>query len=289
MSLKNILIISALITIFLKGAEAKVVATTNLLGDLVKKISGEKIISDSLMGEGVDPHLYRATAQDLAKLQRAEIILYQGLHLEGKMGEVLEALSKRKKVYAIAERLPKEKVISVDGVADPHVWFDPELWIACAEEVKNILSENYPAHKENFEKNFVEWAAQVRILHKEGKVKLAKVPKERRVIITSHDAFRYFGRAFEVEVRGIQGLSTDSEVGLREMDSVIELIRKRKIAAIFVESSVPPHAIHRVRDKSGAKLGGELYSDALGPHKGRTGTYTGMLQHNIDTVVGALK
>ncbi len=273
-------------SIAIKAETLSVVSTVNLLGDLAETLGGSDIRSESLMGDGVDPHLYRATARDLSRLRKADLVLAVGLHLEGRMQEILEQLGTQGRAVILAgEKLPKEKLIE----GDPHVWFDPELWKLVGDVVATALVERRASLKDGVQSRLATWKAEVDRVAAHGKTRLAQIPAHRRILITSHDAFRYFGRSFGIDVRGIQGTSTDSEASLKQMEELRLLIVKNKIPSIFVESSVSKIGIERLMETTGARLGGMLYSDSLGPRGSTAGTYLGTLRHNIDTVAEGLK
>jgi manganese/zinc/iron transport system substrate-binding protein len=254
-----------------------------------------------IMGPGVDPHTFKASPDDVAELKGARAIFYNGLHLEGKMVDLFEEQLKDKSV-PVAGGVPETRLLAWQagggGAHDPHVWFDVELWALAAAPVRDKLIQIDPAHADDFRKRHDEVASSLAGLHKEVKEKLATIPRERRVLVTSHDAYNYFGKAYEVDVRGLQGISTETEAGLREVNEAVEFIVRKKIPAIFVESSVNPKTIERVRDDCrqrgfDVKIGGELFSDAMGnpgQHPGyAVETYEGMVRYNVDTIVKALK
>ena len=287
----------------LSAEKIRVAATTNIVGDLVKDVAGDRAEVTALMGPGVDPHLYKASASDVGTLSRAKVIFYNGLHLEGRMADLLVKLGRRgKAVYAVTEGIPEDRLLEpaeFEGHYDPHVWFDPELWTLCIDTVANALSEHDAPNADYYQErgqslknryaDYFDWAKQ----------QIAQVPESQRVLITSHDAYNYFGRAFGFQVIGVQGISTMSEAGLADIIAITEFIKEKKIKAIFVESSVSPAAIQRVSQDSGAKIGGELFSDAMGlpgqieeasdGSRFDVGTYEGMLKHNVATISGALK
>lgn len=280
------------------GQRLKVTTTTSMVTDLVKSVGGDRVEVQGLMGAGVDPHLYKASASDITKLQRAEVIFYNGLLLEGKLQDVFAKMARTKKhVYAVTEAIAEKDLLepeSFGGHYDPHVWFDVTLWGQCVESVVKGLSEFDPKSKDYFEKRGKETQSKMRDLHQWASKKAAELPKEKRILITSHDAFNYFGRAFGFKVVGLQGISTVEEANLAAITQMVDFVRKQKIKAIFVESSVPPNAIKRISDDAGVKIGGELFSDAMGtPGQMENGydlgTYEGMIKHNLTTVVNALK
>lgn len=278
--------------------KVKVVATTSMVADLVKNVGGERVEVHGLMGPGVDPHLYKATAMDVLKLQQSDVIFYNGLLLEGKMQELFGQMARKKRfVYAVTEDLPKEQLLeppALGGHYDPHVWFDVPLWSQCALKVAEGLSEYDAANKEYYEQRAAELQKKLVDLHEWALKKAAEVPKERRIVVTSHDAFNYFGRAYSFQVVGLQGISTVTEAGVADMAKMVDFIREQKVPAVFVESSVSHATIERISSDAGAKIGGELFSDAMGT-PGQIedgydlGTYEGMIKHNLNTVVAALK
>ncbi len=259
------------------AAKAKILSTMTYLDDLVKIISGSTFNSESLMGAGVDPHLYKASARDLSKIKNAQLVLALGLHLEGRMNEVLEQLKERgHPLIFVGESLPKSQLFP----ADPHVWFDPSLWVIASETVLASLIKLSPEDASKFSKNQKSWAKRVSKAHAELKKLVAEIPKNRRVLITSHDAFRYWGRAFDVEVKAIQGISTDSEASLKHIQELSEQIKSNHIPAIFIESSVSPASIERLKSIANVKIGGELFSDSLGGPLSDGPTYLEALKHN---------
>jgi manganese/zinc/iron transport system substrate-binding protein len=273
----------------------RVVCTVGMVADIAANIGGEHVAVTSLMGEGVDPHLYKASPADVSQLNRADIILYSGLHLEGKLGELLERMGRRKPTQGIAERIPADQILSNDEKAhDPHVWFDVSLWSQAADAAAKALVEFDPKHAEAYQKNAAAYRERLAQLHQYAKEKLATVPKEQRVLVTAHDAFRYFGRAYDLEVRGIQGISTDSEAGVRQVRELVDFLVERKIKAVFVETSVSDQNIRSLLEGCAARnhrvvIGGELFSDAMGKAGTSEGTYEGMVKHNVDIIVAALK
>ena len=274
----------------------RVVSTIGQIHDIVKNVGGEHVKSIALMGPGVDPHLYKASAGDLRKLSKADIIFYNGLHLEAKMGAVFKKMGKRRTTVAVAEKIPAKKLLSDvkrPDINDPHIWFDCELWKYAIESVRDTLMKKDPANAETYKTNAAKYLAQAAELHDYVKKNALKVSAEQRVLVTAHDAFRYFGRAYGFEVRGLQGLSTVDEAGTKDVKELAEFIAQRKIRAMFVESSVPQRYIKAVQlavESRGWKveIGGELFSDAMGDAGTKEGTWIGMVRHNIDTIVPAL-
>lgn len=298
--MKKIIISLLLIGLpFLSIAEesVKVVATTTLVADLVRNIGGAKVTVDSLMGAGVDPHLYKATHGDLKKLMSADVIFYNGLHLEGKMADTLSEVSKRRESVAIASVLPNELLLypkEFAGDPDPHIWFDVSLWQRAATVVADNLSRIYPQHQNYFTTQNLLYQANLTDLHFWVQQQIALIPESQRVLITAHDAFGYFGKAYKIEVHGLQGISTVTEFGLNDLTRLVDLIVSRKIKAVFVESSVPSKNIESLQQgvlarNHEVKIGATLYSDALGAKDEPTGTYIGMVKYNVSSLVEALK
>lgn len=276
----------------------RVTATTSMVADLVKNVGEARVQASGLMGPGVDPHLYKATAADISKLQQANVIFYNGLLLEGKMQELFAQMARRKKfVYAVTEDLPREKLLeppALGGHYDPHVWFDVPLWSECAKKVVEGLSEFDPEGKDEYEKNATAFRQRLDVLDSWAKAKAAELPKEKRILVTSHDAFNYFGRAYEFQVVGLQGISTVTEAGIADVAKLVDFVKQNRIKAVFVESSVPHATIERISKDAGVKIGGELFSDAMGTpgeiEEGYDlGTYEGMIKHNLNTIVNALR
>lgn len=270
-----------------------VVTTVGMIGDIAINVGGEFVEVTNLMGSGVDPHLYKASANDVNRLQNADLILYGGLHLEGKMSDVLKSLSATKPTVAVSEAIPSQYLIGDGDSHDPHVWFDVTLWKYAVEVVHQTLVELLPEHKMGLDKNYATYIAKLDELHTYVTDKSSSLSKEQRVLITAHDAFEYFGNAYDFEVRGLQGINTVSEVGTKDVQELSDFIVKRKIKAIFVESSVPKRTIESLQQAVKAKgfeveIGGELFSDAFGDAGTEEGTYIGMVKHNIDTIVSAL-
>lgn len=273
----------------------RIVCTTGMVADLVRKIGGESVAVTQMMGDGVDPHLYKASPGDVSQLSQADAIFYSGLHLEGKMTDVFERMSRKKPTIAVGDAIPQNQRIDNDGISlDPHVWFDVSLWRKAGEVVRERLKEFDPPHAEAYQKRADSYLSELAALHDEAKTKLQSIPKERRVLVTAHDAFRYFGRAYDLEVKGIQGISTESEAGLKDVNDLVAFLVERKIKAVFVESSVPDKNVRALIEGCRARghgitVGGELFSDAMGKPGTPEGTYVGMVRHNVETIVKALK
>jgi manganese/zinc/iron transport system substrate-binding protein len=277
----------------------KVVVTTTIsqIADAVENIGGEHVEVQSLMGPGIDPHLYKAKQSDIGKLQAADIIFYNGLHLEGKMLEIFKKMDAEKPTYAIADSIPKKQLrkdAADETAMDPHVWFDIDLWKTALVQVTEGLIEIDPNNKEAYEKNAEQYFTKLDELKEYAEAEMAKIPERQKVLVTAHDAFNYFGAKYHLEVMGLQGLSTDSEYGLRDVQNLVDTLVDRNIKAVFVESSISEKSINAViegaKDKNHqVEIGGELYSDAMGEEGTEEGTYIGMYKHNVDTIVEALK
>jgi len=274
-----------------------IVTTTGMIEDAVKNIVKDSADVQALMGPGVDPHLYKATQGDLERLTQADAIFYNGLHLEGKMGEVLSKLGVRKPVVAVADQIDTTKLKSAPNYGyaiDPHVWFDVSLWTEAVITAKKAMQEIDSANAEYYEQNAKAYITELEALHLWIKEEIDKIPTDQRILITAHDAFGYFGEAYNIDVRGLQGISTLSEYGLKDVSDLVNFIVKNKIKAVFVETSVPQRAINAVVEGCkqrgfDVKIGGNLYSDAMGAKGTPEGTYIGMVRANVNTIVNALK
>ena len=279
-----------------ENGKIKAVSTIGMIGDVVSNIGGEHVESVSLMKPGIDPHLYKATQGDMTKLEGAEIIFYNGLHLEGQMIDIFEQMEKKKPTVAVTQNVSTDGLLAGEDSSeyDPHLWFNVEYWIESAKVIRDELIELDEDHKEDYEKNAEEYIAKMEELDEYVKEQIATIPKENRVLVTAHDAFGYFGDAYDIQVMGLQGISTESEVGSKDVSELRDFLVENKIKAVFVESSVPKDTIEAVIE--GAKkmghevtIGGELFSDAMGDEGTEEGTYLGMVRHNVDTIVKALK
>jgi manganese/zinc/iron transport system substrate-binding protein len=280
------------------NGKLNVVTTTSMITDLVKNIAGDSINVQGLMGSGVDPHLYKASEGDVSKLVNADIIFYNGLHLEGKLVEVFEKMgSATKTPIALADELDKTTLIGSDYFAsnyDPHVWFDIEYFKQFANRVTGVLSEKNPENASTFQANKKKYIAELDMLQINVKSIIETLPQEKRILVTAHDAFNYFGKAYGFEVVGLQGLSTATEAGVQDVQKLAKFIIDKQIKAIFVESSVPKRTIEALQAAVKSKghdveIGGTLYSDALGTKGTVEGTYIGMFEYNVNTIVNALK
>lgn len=277
-----------------KSGKPLVVTTIGMIADAVKNIAGDEVETAALMGSGVDPHLYKATAGDVKKLQEADLILYNGLHLEAKMGDVLKKLSGSRFVVGVSDSIPKEKLLLAgEGEYDPHVWFDVKLWSYSVKAVYESLCKLTPEKTDKFTENYKKYQAELNKLDDYTLKKANSVPKTKRILVTAHDAFNYFSRAYGFEVKGLQGVSTVTEASAKDMQELASFISERKIPAIFIESSVPHKNVEALQAAVKSRgynvgIGGELFSDAMGDEGSFEGTYIGMLTHNINTIVSAL-
>src|SRR5262245_22763739 len=281
----------------LSGRPIRVVTTVGMITDIVERVGGERTQVQGLMGAGVDPHLYKASEGDILRLANADVVFYNGLHLEARMGKVFERMKGRTLAVAVTENIPRERLLDweeeAEGEYDPHVWFDVRLWMLAVERVRDALAEVDPAHASLYTANAARYLEELRELDRYVRARAAEVPSSQRALITAHDAFNYFGRAYDFEVRGLQGISTATEPGTVDVQDLAKFIADRRIAALFIESSVPIRNIEAVQAAVRARgfhvdIGGELFSDAMGEPGTPEGTYVSMVKHNIDTIVSAL-
>ena len=303
--MKKLILTFSLITLLFSCKNEKktngklnVVTTTSMITDLVKNIAGDQINLQGLMGSGVDPHLYKASEGDVSKLANADLIFYNGLHLEGKLVEVFEKMhSQKTKTIAVSDALDKNTLIGSEYFAsnyDPHIWFNITYWEQATAFVVTKLSEAIPNQKATFETNGENYLKQLSALKTKLETTIATLPKENRILVTAHDAFNYFGKSFGFEVVGLQGLSTATEAGVQDVQKLAAFIIEKKVKSIFVESSVPKRTIEALQAAVKSKnhdvtIGGTLYSDALGNKGTVEGTYIGMFEYNVNTIVNALK
>lgn len=275
-----------------------IVATTTMLADLVSSIGGERVTVNGLMGPGIDPHLYQASAGDVSLMQKADVVVYNGLHLEGKMGEIFENLSNQgSAVICIEKGLDESRLLAWEddnSIHDPHIWFDVSLWKDAAKTVAKGLTDADPNGKADYEANLDVYLKELDETDTYIRGRADELPEKHRVLVTAHDAFQYFGKAYGFEVRGLQGISTDAEAGTADVSDLANFIVERQIKAIFVESSVPPKTIEALQAAVKAKgfdvsIGGELYSDSLGDAQSGADTYILTVKANVDTIVDALK
>lgn len=272
------------------------IATVGMVADIVRNVGAEHVNVSQIMGSGVDPHLYKATRDDVQTIMQADIVFYCGLMLEGKMSDTLIKVARSKPVVAVTEEIDESQLLEpedFEGHSDPHVWMDVAAWTNCVDVVARSLSEFDAAHASDFAANAEAYKAQLTELHQYGQQSLASIPESSRVLVTSHDAFNYFGRAYGLQVQGVQGLSTESEAGLQRINELVDLLVEQKVRAVFVESSVSRKNIDSLVEGARAKgheviVGGELFSDAMGPDGTYEGTYVGMLDHNITLVARGL-
>ncbi|WP_339754651.1 zinc ABC transporter substrate-binding protein [uncultured Winogradskyella sp.] len=279
------------------NGKLNIVTTTSMITDLVKNIGGDVINIQGLMGSGVDPHLYKASEGDVSKLVNADIIFYNGLHLEGKLVEVFEKMgSSTKTPIALAGQLDKKNLIGSNYFVsnfDPHVWFDIAYFKQFAKKVAQVLSEQDPDNSETYKLNEIVYLKKLDKLQEDVKGVVEALPAEKRILVTAHDAFNYFGEAYKFKVVGLQGLSTATEAGVKDVQKLAAFIIENKVKAIFVESSVPRRTIEALQEAVKSKghdvsIGGTLFSDALGNEGTPEGTYVGMFRYNVKTIVSAL-
>ena len=275
----------------------KVVATIGMIADVARTIAGECIDITAIMGPGIDPHLYTASANDVRLFQHADMIFYSGYHLEGKLAEILEKMSESRPVIAVAENaIPESQIInSFQGktAPDPHVWMDVSQWAATVDVISKELSKLAPDCKTKFEENAISYKKELSALHEWIKESIQTIPKNQRILVTAHDAFEYYGRAYTIRVDGIQGISTASEAGLADIKKVVELVVSHKVPALFVETSINPRTIKAVQaavqDRGfDVAIGNQLFSDAMGTNGTAGGTYIGMLYSNTKNISDAL-
>ncbi|MCM2272621.1 MAG: zinc ABC transporter substrate-binding protein [candidate division Zixibacteria bacterium] len=280
-----------------EDGKLEVVATTGMIADAVKNIAGETVSIHGLMGPGVDPHLYKATKGDIDRLNSADIIFYNGLNLEAKMAEIFRQMGSSKTTVPIGDVIPdslRRHPAQFEGHPDPHIWFDVSLWETAVQQVAMTLIDRDSARMDLYCQNASAYLDSLDALHQWVKEQIAQIPENQRVLVTAHDAFGYFGRAYGVEVEGLQGISTVTEAGLYDVTHMIDLLVERKIKAVFVESSVPRKSIEAVVEGCRSRgheivIGGELFSDAMGQAGTPEGTYLGMVRHNVNAIVKALK
>ncbi len=279
------------------GYPVQVLCTTGQVADLARNVGGRHVTVEALMGPSVDPHQYKATLGDRRKMEDADVIFYNGLHLEGRMTDALEDMGRRRAVHAVTAGIPRDKLRKpeeFEGGYDPHVWFDVQLWMLCTDEVARRFIELDPEHEADYRESASSYKRHLKVLDVTSRNELAAIPKERRVLVTAHDAFGYFGQAYDIEVRGLQGISTADETDIASKQKLVDLLVERKVKAVFVESSVPHRNVENLIDLCDRrghelKIGGELYSDAMGSEGTPEATYDGMFTYNVKTIVDALK
>ncbi|MEJ7786296.1 MAG: zinc ABC transporter substrate-binding protein [Solirubrobacteraceae bacterium] len=278
--------------------KVKVTTTTNFITDTVRQIGGDRVEVSGLMGPGVDPHLYKASAGDVKTLREADVIIYGGLQLEGKMADLLDELEERQTTVAITKDIPRESLLEppaqVAEQYDPHIWFDVTNWMFAAKTTAAALKEKDPASAELYDANLRKYLAELEAADAYVKQRIEEIPQDKRVLITSHDAFEYFGRRYEMDVDAIQGISTATEATTKDVQRVASLVADRGVKAVFIESSVPRQTIDAVlaaarKKGADAKIGGELFTDAAGDEGTPEGTYVGMVRANADKIAEGLK
>jgi manganese/zinc/iron transport system substrate-binding protein len=278
------------------GRKIRAVATIGQIADVVRNVAGDRVDLVGLMGPGIDPHLYRASEGDVVSLAEADIVFYNGLHLEAKMADVFEKMGGSVTTVAVTDDIDRDELLNppeFEGAYDPHVWFDVSKWMSVTELIRDSLMTIDPEHAELYEANALDYLAKLEDLHRYVAEQAGRVPEKQAVLITAHDAFNYFGEAYDFEVRGLQGISTATETGTADLSGLADFIVEREIPAIFVESSVPQRFIQALREAVASRgsrvaIGGSLFSDAMGDAGTPEGTYIGMVRHNIDTIAGAL-
>lgn len=280
-----------------RGERPNIVATTGMVADLVRAVAGDRAEVEALMGEGVDPHLFKPTRSDTVKLLRADAVFISGLHLEGKMTAAFDRLRESgKPVVALGDAVPKERLLSppeFEGAHDPHIWMDVGIWASTLPAIRDGLARLDPAGAETYARNADAYGAELARLDAYARRVLSAIPDKARVLVTAHDAFNYLGRAYGIEVRGIQGISTESEAGLRIIEELAALLADRGVPAVFPETSVSDRNVRALVEGAGARghrvtLGGALFSDAMGAPGSYEGTYIGMIDHNVTTIARAL-
>lgn len=274
----------------------QITTTVGMVADIVRQVVGDKAQVRGIIGEGVDPHLYRPTAEAVKALQSADVVFYNGLMLEGKMGDLLVKLARKRPVYAVTELIDEQSLLQPEGMVghhDPHVWMDVQAWMKAVEAVAHSLSEYDPSYRVYYHENAQAYLKQLETLDNYARRVMGSIPSSNRVMITAHDAFNYFGRAYDLQVEGIQGLSTESEAGLDHINRMVDLLVTRQIRAVFVESSVPDKNVRALIEGAQSRgsevvIGGKLFSDAMGDPGSYEGTYIGMIDHNVTIVARAL-
>jgi len=277
-------------------APLRIVATTGMIADAARQVGGDQVVVKGLMGPGVDPHAYRQTRTDIVAMTRADLVLWHGLYLEAQMQDFFHDLTRNRNVVAVAEALPRDRLRGHDSYADkfdPHVWMTPVLWKDVVSEVQRALTEARPEATNIFAANAAAYLNDLDRLADYAAQSMAKVPDDNRILVTAHDAFGYFGQSFGIEVLGIQGISTQSEAGLNRIGNLVDLLVERQVSAVFVESSVSDRSMRALIEGAAAKghilkVGGELFSDAMGEDGTYEGTYLGMIDHNVTVIASAL-
>lgn len=278
------------------NGKLKVVTTTTIIADVMKQLSGDLVDIQALMGPGVDPHLYKASAGDVKRMTNADMVVFNGLDLEGKMGEVFENI-KGKIIFAVTENIDESELLDFEtnpGFFDPHVWFDLQIWKSATNRMAQGLKELDPDNAQTYDANLEKYLLEIEELDRYIKGRVEELDQDKRILITAHDAFKYFGNRYGIRVMGLQGISTDSEAGTSDIRELADFIVEKQVKAIFVESSVPRKNIEALQEAVRAKgfqveIGGELYSDSTGDVGTPAESYLGTVKENIDTIVNALK
>lgn len=274
----------------------KVTCTVGMVADIVRQVAGDKAAVEGIIGEGVDPHLYQATRADVGKLLGADVVFYSGLMLEGKMSDALIKVGRKRPVFAVTELLDESLLLEppeFQGHFDPHLWMDASLWKKCTEMVAESLGQFDAPNAATYRASYERYAKELDALHEYAKKSIATIPRPQRVLVTAHDAFNYFARAYDIEVRGIQGISTESEAGIADINRLVQMLVDRKIKAVFVESSVSDKNVRALCEGAASRghtvaIGGTLFSDAMGKTGTYEGTYIGMIDHNVTIITRAL-
>lgn len=273
-----------------------IVCTTTIIGDTITQIARDTVQIDVLMGPGVDPHVYKPIENDLLKIAQSNLVIYHGLHLEARMVDLFEHLNATKPTLAATKDIPEHLLITVNDqrtIFDPHVWFDPQLWVYVATTITQKLTQLLPVHAEVYEHNKNVFIDEIQQMYHATRQEIQQIPINKRILITSHDAFSYFGRAYDFKVVSLQGINTATEAGVNDVQDVVNVILKNKIPTIFVESSVPPRSMQAIQQRVAAQnekvsIGQELFSDSLGDPQAQSGTYLGMLNYNVNAILQGL-
>lgn len=302
-SLRLLIICSLVLTLFAPPVNAEykgkypyhVGTTVGMIADIIRQVAGDRAEVTNIIGTGVDPHLFNPTRGDVAVLLKSDIVFYAGLLLEGQMTDVLVKISRKRPVYAVTELLKESYLIQDTSTnhSDPHVWMDVQGWMKAVDVVKDALSEFDPTNSANYNKNAATYRKRLEELDAYARKVIGSIPENKRIMVTAHDAFKYMGRAYGIEVMGIQGISTESEAGLKDLNNIVDKLVRRKIPAVFVESSVSDKNVKALLEGAKSRgheviIGGELFSDAMGTAGTYEGTYIGMIDHNVTTIARAL-
>ena len=277
----------------------RVLCTIGQVAEMLERVGGTHVRVESLMGPGVDPHLYRPKVSDVDKLNQADVVFYNGLHLEGRMSELFVKMARSKPTFAVTEGLQERNDSRLreppefEGLHDPHIWHDVSLWADCVHDVATMLGKFDPDHVAEFDENAHSYMDELADLHKFCIYEISKIPTERRLLVTAHDAFGYFGKAYDLEVRGLKGISSEDEIDLENQEAIQKVLIERQIPAVFVETAIAHRTIEALVEPCRAagldlQIGGELYADALGPADTQESTYVGMIRHNVRRIVEAL-